>query len=53
MTYIQAMSLFTFVMLIFYAFVYVFGELHCYKRGGDVWEWTTKLANYLKIERYK
>jgi hypothetical protein len=28
--------------------VYVFGELEHYKRGGDVWDWTIKLAHFLK-----
>lgn len=28
-------------------FVYVYGEVACYWRGGDVWEWTKKLARWI------
>ena len=28
--------------------VYVYSELKCYARGGDVYQWTVKLANWLK-----
>jgi hypothetical protein len=36
------------VVLVLFAFTYIYGELACYKRGGDVWPWTVKLAMFLK-----
>jgi hypothetical protein len=42
------MILFSIFIALFLIFVYVFGELECYKRGGDVWDWTIKLAQFLK-----
>ncbi len=41
------MILFSIFIALFLIFVYVFGELECYKRGGDVWVWTVNLAKFL------
>ena len=27
--------------------LYVYGEIRIYRKGGDVYEWTKKLSNYL------
>lgn len=44
-----------FVILALYVllmvFVYVYGELQSYKRGGDVWDWTVKLAKFLEARK--
>ena len=37
-----------FIMPIIVLVMYVHNELRIYKKGGDVYEWVKRLANFLK-----